>query len=111
MATTPANLGGAQLAFMNAGGIRGDFTFNQQSGGEAPGQVTYGEAFTVQPFANTLVTKTMTGAQIRAVLEQQFHGCQGQTLSTRVLQISNGFTYQQNPERHRPVPGASARSG
>ena len=36
--------------------------------------VTYGEAFTVQPFGNTLVTMTLTGAQIDTVLEQQFCG-------------------------------------
>ena len=43
-------------------------------GGEAPGQVTYGEAFTVQPFNNLVTTQTFTGAQIKAVLEQQFPG-------------------------------------
>ena len=47
------------------------------SGGEAPGQVTYGEAFTVQPFGNSLVTKTMTGDMIRRLLQQQFLGCGG----------------------------------
>ena len=46
--------------------------FNQSSGGELPGEVTYGEMFTVQPFSNTLVVKTCTGAQIDTILEQQF---------------------------------------
>ena len=62
---------------MNPGGIRGGATFGflvTPSGAEAPGEVTYGEAFTVQPFGNSLVTKTMTGAQIRLLLEQQFVG-------------------------------------
>ena len=66
-ATQPASLGGAQIAFMNPGGIRGGNTFGflfTPSGAEQPGEVTYGEAFTVQPFGNSLVTKTMTGAQI-----------------------------------------------
>ena len=94
-ATKPANLGGAQVAFMNPGGVRADLIANFQAGGEAAGEVTYGEAFTVQPFGNSLVTKTMTGAQIRTLLEQQFVGCGGQTVK-RILQISAGLNYQQN---------------
>jgi 5'-nucleotidase len=58
--------------------------------------VTYGEAFTVQPFGNSLVTKTMTGAQIRSLLEQQFVGCAAPT-TQRVLQISQGFSYESSP--------------
>ena len=50
--SSPANKGGAVIAFMNPGGIRADLTFAQQSGGEQPGQVTSSEAFTVQPFGN-----------------------------------------------------------
>jgi len=96
-ATQPANLGGAQLAFMNPGGIRGDLLFNAiSSGGEAPGEVTYGEAFTVQPFGNSLVTKTMTGGMIRRVLQQQFVGCETQTVQ-RTLQISSTLKYEQTP--------------
>jgi 5'-nucleotidase len=88
-ATEPTDFGGAEIAFMNPGGIRADFTFAQISGGEAPGEVTFGEAFTVQPFANTLVVKTCTGAQIEQLLEQQW-----QVLATgRFLQISAGFEY------------------
>ena len=87
LATTPANLGGAQIAFMNAGGIRADLTFGQISGSEAPGEVTYGEMFTVQPFGNSMVTMTLNGAQIDSLLEQQFAGGIG------ILQVSNGFAY------------------
>ena len=36
--------------------------------------MTYGEAFTVQPFNNLVTTQTFTGAQLKAVLEQQFPG-------------------------------------
>ena len=86
----PAN-GGAVIAFMNPGGIRADLTYAGSPAGEGDGNVTYGESFTVQPFGNNLVTVTMTGAQIDALLEQQFVGC-GQT-SNRILQVSNGFTY------------------
>jgi len=89
--TAPAGFGNAVVAFMNPGGIRADFSYSQISGGEMPGQVTYGEAFTVQPFANTLMTISLTGAQIKAVLEQQFDNpAIGQQ---RFLQVSNGFTY------------------
>jgi len=96
-ATEPAGLGDAELAFMNPGGIRADLRVADISaGGEALGEVTYGEAFTVQPFGNSLVTKTMTGDMIRRLLEQLFQGCQGQTLSTRVLQISHTFSYEQD---------------
>jgi 5'-nucleotidase len=85
---------GAQIALMNPGGIRAALTFANSPGGEPPGQVTYGECFTVQPFNNLVATQTLTGAQLKAVLEQMFPGTQTppQT-STRVLQISNGFTF------------------
>jgi 5'-nucleotidase len=83
---------GAQIALMNPGGIRADFDAEASGGGEAPGQITYGEAFTVQPFNNLVVTQTFTGAQIKEVLEQQFAGYQGQS-TTKYLQVSNGFTY------------------
>jgi 5'-nucleotidase len=97
VATQPAPLGGAQLAFMNPGGVRADLLQSSiSSGGEAFGEVTYGEAFTVQPFGNSLVTKTMTGDMLRRLLEQQFAGCHGQ-LVRRILQISNTFRYEQDP--------------
>ena len=70
-ATSAAANGGAQIAFMNPGGVRADLDYEQISGGEQPGQVTYGEAFSVQPFGNTLVTMDLTGAQIEQLLEQQ----------------------------------------
>jgi 5'-nucleotidase len=83
---------GAQIALMNPGGIRGDLTYSFSPGGEAPGQVTYGEAFTVQPFNNLVTTQTFTGAQLKAVLEQQFRA----PAANLVLQVSAGFTYSYN---------------
>src|SRR5690349_2977152 len=82
----------AQIALMNPGGIRADFDAEASAGGEATGQVTYGEAFTVQPFNNLVVTQTLTGAQLKTVLEQQFAGFQGQS-TTKILQVSAGFAY------------------
>jgi 5'-nucleotidase len=87
-ATSPVGFGEAVVAFMNPGGIRANLTF-ATSGVEADGEVTYGEAFTTQPFGNSLVTMTLTGAQIDTLLEQQWVG---QT-SPRILQVSKGFTY------------------
>ena len=46
-ATTPTDFGDAVIAFMNPGGIRGPIRYEQISGGEQPGEVTYGELFTV----------------------------------------------------------------
>jgi 5'-nucleotidase len=90
LAYTQSN--GAVIALMNPGGIRADFDAEASAGGEANGQITYGEAFTVQPFNNLVVTQTLTGAQLDAVLEQQFAGQAGQT-TTKILQVSAGFTY------------------
>src|SRR5690606_8566225 len=83
-------LGGAQAAFMNPGGIRADLLYTA-SGDEGDGNVTYEEAFTVQPFGNSLVTLSLTGAQIDRMLEEQF--CGGNAAARRVLQPSAGFTY------------------
>ncbi len=86
-ATDDAGTGQAVVAFMNPGGIRADLPFNGPTG-----DVTYGDAFTVQPFGNSLVTMTLSGAQIRTLLETQFPGCNGQT-ARRILQVSTGFSY------------------
>jgi 5'-nucleotidase len=67
----------AVAAFMNPGGVRADL---------GAGDVTYEEAFTVQPFANTLVTLDLTGAQLDCVLEQQY-------VVNRVLQPSATVRY------------------
>ncbi len=89
-ATTDPATGGAVVAFMNPGGIRTSdgFIFAGSPVGEGDGNVTYGEAFAVQPFGNSLVTMTLTGTQIEALLEQQFRA-DGNT----ILQVSEGFTY------------------
>ncbi len=82
---------GADLALMNPGGVRSDLTY-AQSGEEGDGVVTFGEAFTFQPFGNTLFTFEMTGDQIMSVLEEQ---CQpaGSSRPFLHLGVSEGFTY------------------
>ena len=87
-ATTSA---GAQIALMNPGGVRTDLTFPSSMAGEGDGVVTYGEAFAVQPFGNILQTLTYTGAQIDAVLEQQWLA----NGPTRILQPSATLHYTQ----------------
>jgi 5'-nucleotidase len=52
-ATAPTEKGGAVVAFMNPGGIRTDLAYAGSAAGEGDGNVTYGEAFAVQPFGNT----------------------------------------------------------
>jgi 2',3'-cyclic-nucleotide 2'-phosphodiesterase/3'-nucleotidase/5'-nucleotidase len=76
--------GGTQIAFMNPGGIRADIIYTSY-----PHDVTYGDLMTVQPFDNKLVTMTLTGNQIYAVLEQQFKPPQ---TSMKLLQVS-GIKY------------------
>jgi 5'-nucleotidase len=76
---------------MNPGGVRSDLTY-AESDGEGDGVVTFGEAFTFQPFGNTLLTFPMTGAQILSVLEEQ---CQpaGSSRPFLHLGVSEGFAY------------------
>ncbi len=94
-ATQPVNFGGAVIAFMNGGGVRSPgFTFASSTAGEGNGNVTYGEAFTVQPFGNSLVTLSLTTKDIKDFLEEQFAGCLGQsTTATRFALPSAGFKY------------------
>ncbi len=87
-ATQPAALGAAQIAFLNPGGVRGA-GFMPPAGAAAPFPLTYGAAFTVQPFGNSLVTLTLTSTQLKALLEQQFAGC-GQR-ADKLLQPSAGL--------------------
>ncbi|WP_058743073.1 bifunctional metallophosphatase/5'-nucleotidase [Curtobacterium citreum] len=78
---------GAQIAFMNPGGLRADI---------ASGPVTYKEAAVVQPFANTLVVLDLTGDQVRQALEQQW---QPASASRPFLKLgtSSGFSYTYDP--------------
>ena len=85
---------GAQLAFTNPGGLRAEL---RASAGD--GVVTYADVFASQPFGNTLVTLTLTGAQLKQMLEQQWSARSSARSSTaradraRILQPSRGFSY------------------
>ncbi|MET7827655.1 bifunctional metallophosphatase/5'-nucleotidase [Streptomyces sp. NPDC005386] len=80
----------ADLAVMNPGGIRAGLTYTA-SGSEGDGVVTFGEAYTVQPFANTVNLVDLTGAQVVTALQQQVSGAN--EASPKILQISKGLTY------------------
>lgn len=92
-ATAAPDSGGAQIALMNPGGVRADL--NPRAGGT----VTFGDIYAVQPFGNVLTTRSYTGAQLRAVLEQQFDPAKAG--SPLLLLPSRGFTYSY--DRSRPV--------
>lgn len=76
----------AQIAFMNAGGLRADLRYGKD------GSVSYKAAADVQPFANTLKTFDLTGAQIREALEQQWQP-KGSERTKLQLGISEGLSY------------------
>ncbi|MFZ4299405.1 bifunctional metallophosphatase/5'-nucleotidase [Streptomyces cinereoruber] len=86
----PADKGGAQLALMNPGGIRAPLS-HKASGAEGDGVVTYGEAYTVQPFTNMMTAVDLTGAQLVTTLQQQVSG--PNQAAPKILQVSKGFTY------------------
>ena len=86
---------GAVAAFMNPGGVRADLD---------QGPVTYEEAFTVQPFANNLVTLDLTGAQVQCLLEQQFQ-------VGRTLYVSDTVRYAVSTSGTTAPAGADPCSG
>jgi 5'-nucleotidase len=82
-ATTADTNGAAVIAFTNPGGVRTDIPKKDD------GAVTYADVFASQPFRNQLVTLTLTGAQMRNMLEQQWLDPK----RPRILQVSKGFNY------------------
>jgi len=87
-ATQAPDRGGADLSFINTGGARTDLT------PRADGSVTYGQIFSLEPFGNTLVVSSLTGAQLKAVLEQQFEESGGKAqLRMSTLVPSSGFHF------------------
>ncbi|WP_249409137.1 bifunctional metallophosphatase/5'-nucleotidase [Acinetobacter sp. NRRL B-65365] len=84
MALTASNQG-SDFTLMNPGGVRADLQVNTNN------QITFGDVFTVQPFGNSIVTLSLTGKQIRDVLEQQWSGANAATV--RILQPSKEFNY------------------
>ena len=76
---------GAQIALMNVFGLRAP----SQIAPAADGGVTFGQLYAVQPFANDLVTQSLSGAELKAVLEQGFDA----NPPVQFLCPSRGFSY------------------
>jgi len=77
--------GQADLALMNPGGIRADLVV------EADRPVTMSDLFAIQPFANELVVMTLSGAQLRELLQRQLP--KGDA-PPRFLQVSSSLRYR-----------------
>jgi 5'-nucleotidase len=111
---TSGDKGGAQIAFMNVGGVREDLPMAPKYA-EAPGQVTFAEAFDIAPFGNLLNSLDLTGAQIEEVLEQQYQPIPARgSRPMLALGVSEGFTYEWDatqPQGSRVVPGSMALNG
>ena len=80
-ATHPAPV----IALMNPGGIRADLVEDTN------GNITYGAAFSVQPFNNLVASIDLTGAEIETILNQQWNGGNEGT-NRKILQVS-GLSY------------------
>jgi 5'-nucleotidase len=91
----PAN-GGAQISFINSGGVRTRFTPAED------GSVTYGQIFALQPFGNTLVVLELSGADLKRLLEEQFTDASPAAIKQSLLIPSDGFGFAY--DRTRP-PG------
>lgn len=77
----------ADIGVMNAGGVREDL---------ASGEVTFAEAFAVQPFGNSLGVVEITGEDLKNALEQQWQpGGKRPMLS---LGLSKNVQYAYNPD-------------
>lgn len=90
---------GAQVGFMNPGGIRKDLEVGEG------GVVSFGQAQAVLPFGNTLVVLDLRGAQLRDLLEQQWKR-EGRGY---MLQVSGNLSYQWDstrPPGQRVLPGS-----
>jgi 5'-nucleotidase len=88
-----ASRGNAEFALMNNGGARTDLL------PAADGTVTFGQIFAMQPFANNIVTKSYTGAEIKAVLEQQFASGHNTVEQPNLLMPSANFRFSVDKSR------------
>ena len=96
-ATSNADFGGettAEIGIMNPGGVRADLLYGED------GKVTFKEVADVQPFANTLVTVGLTGAQLKKILEEQWQP-DGSSRVKLHLGLSESFSYVYDPAAAR----------
>ncbi|MEH3089437.1 MAG: 5'-nucleotidase [Microbacterium arborescens] len=99
---------GAQIGVTNSGGLRSELYDTQGEFGEnavagvPDGTITWGQAYAVLPFNNTMALVTLTGADFRAVLEQQWQrNDEGEIPSRPYLQLglSDNVTYTYDETR------------
>ena len=88
----------ADIGIMNPGGLRSELLYKSSAAGEGDGVVTFEEASAVNPFANTLVVKDLTGAQFKALLEQQWQPA-GSSRAFLNLGLSDNVSYTFDPTR------------
>ena len=89
LAATKSSPLNAELAFINDGGVRSFLTYTSSVTKKTPGNVTFGEAYSVTPFGDVLYTETITGAKLRTLLDEQFIDKK----DVELLGISGGLTY------------------
>ncbi|HPB71871.1 MAG TPA: bifunctional UDP-sugar hydrolase/5'-nucleotidase [Phycicoccus sp.] len=89
---------GADIGVMNPGGLRSELRFNNSAAGEKPGEITYAEAAAIHPFANTMQTRELTGAQFKKALEQQWQPA-GAARPFLKLGLSSNVTYTYDATR------------
>ena len=102
--TASPDKGGAVIAFNNPGSLRAPII------PDADGGVKYGELFKAQPFQNDLIIMTLTGKQIKSLLEQQFNSSD----RIRLLGVSKGFIYtwdNARPRGEKVLPGSMRLNG
>jgi 5'-nucleotidase len=91
---------GTELALMNPGGLRANLLYASSGALDPAGNLTFREAANVQPFANTLVVMTLTGDQLRSVLEQQWQP-DGSSRPFLKLGASESLVYDYDPTKPR----------
>lgn len=87
---------GADIGIMNPGGLRDELLY-KASGDEGDGVVTYAEAAAIHPFANTMQTIDITGAQVKTLLEQQWQPAESSRPFLK-LGLSDNVRYTYNPD-------------
>ncbi|GAA2003026.1 5'-nucleotidase C-terminal domain-containing protein [Microbacterium ulmi] len=98
----PPELGGAQIAVVNPGGLRNELLYAKTptNDADADGRILYSEANSILPFVNNLATVDMTGAQLKTLLEQQWQRDAAGNVPSRsylALGTSSGFGYTFDP--------------
>jgi len=94
--------GGAEIGVVNPGGLRNELLYASSPVGEGDGVVTYAEANAVLPFVNNLWTTTLTGAQFKTALEQQWQTDAAGNIPSRpylALGLSKNVNYTYDASR------------